>query len=357
MKKIIALTLSFAMAMSTYVLAYDMDKATIMAEELQSMGLFKGTDAGFELEKTATRAEAVTMLVRLLGKESEAISTTTKFTDVPTWAVGYVDYAEKNSLTSGTGENTFSPNEKVSATQYLTFVLRALGYSSETDFKWDEANVLASEIGLIKDGEYQANDEFLRSDMVYISHNALDLNIKNTEYTIRDTLDISTSEFAVTHIGTMTIENLGEVKFELYGETAPITVENFVKLANSGFYDGIIFHRVIENFMIQGGDPNGVGTGGSDEKITGEFAKNGIENPILHTRGVLSMARPTDMNGASSQFFIMHADYPSLDGGYAAFGKVISGIEVVDKIATTETDENDKPTTDVVIESIVIEEK
>ena len=138
------------------------------------------------------------------------------------------------------------------------------------------------------------------------------------------------------------IENYGTIVAELYGDVAPITVENFLKLVNEGFYDGLTFHRVISGFMIQGGDPNGNGTGGSGEAIKGEFAQNGIENNIKHVRGTLSMARTNDPNSATSQFFIMHKDAPHLDGGYAAFGRVISGIEVVDAIcdATPVTDNN-----------------
>ena len=139
------------------------------------------------------------------------------------------------------------------------------------------------------------------------------------------------------------MENGGKIEIELYPETAPITVKNFEKLVSEGFYDGLIFHRVIPGFMIQGGDPQGTGMGGSNEKIKGEFAANGVNNPLKHTRGVISMARAFDKNSASSQFFIMHADAPHLDGQYAAFGKVVSGIEVVDEIASIPTGFNDRP--------------
>ena len=153
------------------------------------------------------------------------------------------------------------------------------------------------------------------------------------------------------------MENGGIIKLELYPEHAPITVENFVKLVNDGFYDGLIFHRVIKNFMIQGGDPEGTGMGGSPDKIKGEFAANGVNNPIKHERGVISMARTNNPNSASSQFFICHKAAPHLDGSYAAFGKVIEGIEVVDEIANVVTGKNDRPREDVVIKSIrVIEE-
>ncbi len=132
----------------------------------------------------------------------------------------------------------------------------------------------------------------------------------------------------------ITVENYGEIHLELDGDMAPVTTANFVKLAKDGFYDGLTFHRIIEGFMIQGGDPNGDGTGGSKDKITGEFDANGIENTISHTRGVISMGRLlNDYNSASSQFFIVHKDSPHLDGDYAAFGCVTKGIEIVDKIA------------------------
>ncbi len=135
----------------------------------------------------------------------------------------------------------------------------------------------------------------------------------------------------------ITVEDFGEITLELDADTAPITVQNFVDLANDGFYDGLTFHRVVKDFMIQGGDPKGDGSGGSPNKIKGEFEANGVENKISHKRGVISMARSSNSyDSASSQFFICHIDYPSLDGQYAAFGKVIEGMDVVDKIAEIE---------------------
>lgn len=145
------------------------------------------------------------------------------------------------------------------------------------------------------------------------------------------------------------IENYGNIELELFPEVAPITVENFLKLVESGFYNGLGFHRIISGFMIQGGDPLGNGTGGSRDKIKGEFSSNGVSNPLLHSRGVISMARSQNPNSASSQFFIMHADAPYLDGEYAAFGVVVSGIEVVDKIADVSTGYYDEPKEKVII--------
>ena len=139
------------------------------------------------------------------------------------------------------------------------------------------------------------------------------------------------------------MENGGKIELELYPEAAPKTVENFLKLVGEGFYDGLIFHRVIPGFMIQGGDPQGNGMGGAKDNIIGEFRANGHDNPIKHTRGIISMARAFNPNSASSQFFIMHKDAPHLDGQYAAFGKVTSGMEVVDEIASIPTDYNDRP--------------
>lgn len=152
------------------------------------------------------------------------------------------------------------------------------------------------------------------------------------------------------------MENGAEMVLELYPDTAPITVENFVSLAKKGFYDGLIFHRVIENFMIQGGDPDGVGTGGPGYSIKGEFAANGIKNDLKHTRGVISMARAMDPDSAGSQFFIMHKDAPHLDGNYAAFGKLTDGFEELDRIAGIDTDFCDKPRKAQRIKTILIEE-
>lgn len=156
-------------------------------------------------------------------------------------------------------------------------------------------------------------------------------------------------------IVTIKIKGGGEIKAELYPEIAPISVENFVKLAGNGFYNGLTFHRVIPGFMIQGGCPEGNGTGGPGYTIKGEFSSNGVPNNLRHTRGVLSMARAMNPNSAGSQFFIMHEDAPHLDGQYAAFGKVISGIEEVDRIASVKTDYMDKPLEPVVIEVMEVQ--
>lgn len=151
------------------------------------------------------------------------------------------------------------------------------------------------------------------------------------------------------------MDNGGIITIELDENAAPITVANFKKLVSEGFYDGLTFHRVIKGFMIQGGDPNGNGTGGSKENIKGEFASNGVNNPIKHVRGVISMARAQNPNSASSQFFIMHADAPYLDGQYAAFGHVVDGMDVVDEIANVRTDFRDKPTHPVTMKKVTID--
>lgn len=151
------------------------------------------------------------------------------------------------------------------------------------------------------------------------------------------------------------MENGKKIKIELYPDIAPISCENFEKLVKSGFYDGLTFHRVIPGFMIQGGCPKGNGTGGPGWTIKGEFSVNGVKNDLKHTRGVLSMARSMMPDSAGSQFFIMHEDAPHLDGQYAAFGKVIDGMEVVDEIAEVATDYNDKPTTPQVMKKVTIE--
>jgi peptidyl-prolyl cis-trans isomerase B (cyclophilin B) len=169
--------------------------------------------------------------------------------------------------------------------------------------------------------------------------------------------DQSKGDTAVTKpIAEITMEDGGVIRLELDPEAAPVTVANFEKLAEEGFYDGLTFHRIIPGFMIQGGDPEGTGMGGSDENIKGEFASNGWENSIVHDKGVISMARSGDPNSASSQFFIMHEAAAHLDGDYAAFGHVISGQDVVDRIAETPTGANDKPLAPVVIKSIRIVE-
>ena len=151
------------------------------------------------------------------------------------------------------------------------------------------------------------------------------------------------------------MENGKKIKLELYPEVAPITCANFEKLVKEGFYNGLIFHRVISGFMIQGGDPEGTGMGGAKENIKGEFAQNGIKNDLKHTRGVISMARSMNPDSASSQFFIMHKDAPHLDGAYAAFGKIIEGQDVVNAIAEVATDYSDRPLEDKVMETVVVE--
>jgi peptidyl-prolyl cis-trans isomerase B (cyclophilin B) len=154
---------------------------------------------------------------------------------------------------------------------------------------------------------------------------------------------------------TMTMENGGVIKAELYPEIAPNTVRNFVDLINRGFYDGLIFHRVIPGFMIQGGCPEGTGMGGPGYSIKGEFTSNGFKNTLKHTKGVLSMARAMHPDSAGSQFFIMVADAPHLDGQYASFGKVIEGMEVADKIVAQKTDMGDRPHEDQVIKSVKVD--
>lgn len=155
----------------------------------------------------------------------------------------------------------------------------------------------------------------------------------------------------------ITMENGGKIKIELDASAAPITVENFEKLVREGFYDGLTFHRIIPGFMIQGGDPEGTGMGGPGYAIKGEFARNGVDNPIKHTRGVISMARSMAPDSAGSQFFIMHEDAPHLDGSYAAFGHVVEGMEVVDQIACVDTDYSDRPLTPVVMKTVRLVEE
>lgn len=158
-------------------------------------------------------------------------------------------------------------------------------------------------------------------------------------------------------IATMTIKDYGTVKIELYPKVAENTVNNFIYLVNDGFYNGLTFHRVIENFMIQGGDPTGTGTSGPGYSIKGEFSANGLKNSLKHEDGVISMARSSSYDSAGSQFFIMTGTSTHLDGNYAAFGKVIEGLDIIYKIGSVETNSNDKPLEDVVIESITVDTK
>lgn len=156
-------------------------------------------------------------------------------------------------------------------------------------------------------------------------------------------------------IVTITMENGDVIKAELYPDIAPNTVNNYISLIKKGFYDGTIFHRVINGFMLQGGDPEGTGTGGPGYSIKGEFSDNGFENNLKHTAGVLSMARTMIPDSAGSQFFIMHKDSPHLDGAYAAFGKVTEGMKIVDRIATVETDFADRPLVDQIMEKVEVD--
>ena len=156
-------------------------------------------------------------------------------------------------------------------------------------------------------------------------------------------------------IVTITMKSGDVIKLELYPDIAPISVNNFISLINKKFYDGLIFHRVIRGFMIQGGCPDGTGMGGPGYSIKGEFAQNGVKNDLKHTEGVLSMARAMNPNSAGSQFFIMHKNSPHLDGSYAAFGKVIEGMEIVNKIAETPTDYSDRPLEDQVMETVTVD--
>ena len=158
-----------------------------------------------------------------------------------------------------------------------------------------------------------------------------------------------------THHAEIEIQDYGTITVELDGDAAPITVQNFMDLANAGFYDGLTFHRIISGFMMQGGDPNGNGTGGSENTIKGEFSANGVENPLSHTRGAISMARAQAMDSAGSQFFIMHADGDFLDGQYAAFGKVTEGMDVLDRIASVKTNFSDKPKEDQRMKKVTVE--
>ena len=174
----------------------------------------------------------------------------------------------------------------------------------------------------------------------------------------KESNDDSIVESGELPIATIVVKDYGTIEAELYPSKAPNTVNNFISLANSGFYDGLTFHRIIDGFMIQGGDPEGNGTGGPGYSIAGEFSSNGYEeNDLKHIDGVLSMARARSNDSAGSQFFIMVGEFNNLDGQYAAFGKVISGLDIVKNISKVATDNNDKPKKEVVIESITVDTK
>lgn len=203
------------------------------------------------------------------------------------------------------------------------------------------AGLVFGGIALFKNSNNAANADITSSGE---SQNTQGSSENQSTQSVNATNQSSTTEpeFKATKHAQIEIKNYGTISLELYGEEAPITVNNFVKLANEGFYNGLTFHRIISGFMIQGGDPNGDGTGGSTENIKGEFSQNGVQNRILHTRGTISMARSSENDSASSQFFIMQQDATHLDGAYAAFGRVTSGLEIVDKICenTPVTDSN-----------------
>ena len=177
----------------------------------------------------------------------------------------------------------------------------------------------------------------------------------------KQTTEASSLDLSKTYIADIVVKDYGTIEVELNPKEAPLTCENFIELATEGFYDNLTFHRIMKGFMIQGGDPNGDGTGGSEKTVKGEFSSNGVENSLSHERGVISMARSSDKDSASSQFFICDADDPFLDGDYAAFGKVIKGMDVVDKIAddAKPTDNNGSISKDEqpVIETITIKEQ
>ena len=180
---------------------------------------------------------------------------------------------------------------------------------------------------------------------------------KGEQTTEQPEMEGTTMSNAENPIVTITMQNGGVIKIELYPDIAPNTVNNFISLVQDGFYDGLIFHRVIPGFMIQGGDPEGMGYGGPGYSIAGEFSYNGFDNELAHTRGVISMARSPSPDSAGSQFFIMVEDAPHLDGQYAAFGKVIEGLDVVDEIVSVDTNASDKPYDDQVMQTVTVDTK
>ena len=213
--------------------------------------------------------------------------------------------------------------------------------SDQAEDKTEEASEDSSDVASEEEGEkagFSDGSEEESSDSTDKDSESADAEDSDSSTTVL--LDTS-KELTGTHHAEIEVKDYGTIEVELDADTAPITVTNFVKLAQEGFYDGLTFHRIMEGFMIQGGDPNGDGTGGSEENIKGEFSNNGVDNDISHTRGTISMARASDPDSASSQFFIVQADSTFLDGDYAGFGHVTEGMDIVDKIC-----EDAKPTDD-----------
>lgn len=328
----------------------DMALAESYADILYQLGLFKGTEKGYELDRNLTRIEAVIMLVRLLGKEEEAMAQNYShpFTDLPSWpgASECVGYAWTFGLTKGTDpdKGIFDPAATATGQQYLTFILRALGYDDsdvDTDL-YSEAFSFAQSKGELLETDWDSYGLYLRNfwraDAVDLSLRALVAETVLKEGgTLMDKLCeegvFAAAEPVGIHHAQITVKDYGTITVALDGNVAPIAVSNFISLARAGFYDGLTFHRIIDGFMLQGGAPKGDGTGGSGTTIKGEFWANGIWNNISHIKGTLSMARADDPDSASSQFFITVADVPLLDGYYAAFGRVTQGQEILDKIA------------------------
>jgi len=222
-----------------------------------------------------------------------------------------------------------------------------------------QIEVLFNTINIVVNGEKVVADNMVHEGTTYVPLRAIsellnkDIIWEGETKTAYINDDSIGKEYPVAII---TMESGDEIQIELYPETAPITVKNFISLMSQGFYDGLNFHRVVPGFVIQGGDPNGDGTGGSEKNIKGEFLKNGVKNDILHTKGTLSMARSDHPDSASSQFFIVLEDTHYLNGEYTAFGRVIQGMDMLDQIANVETDENDKPIIPQVIKSIKVKE-
>jgi len=286
----------------------------------------------------------------------------------------YVIKAFKLGIINGYGNGQFGPNDLVTREQINVMLVKTLGIADINLSKDQIENLIFKDQAEISTWALESvrlaykhkimngvaeltiapKQNTTREQALFLVQNVLD-NKDMFVTQVKVAEEIEETQMIKNPVAVIELESGGKIEIELYPAIAPNTVANFVSLADSGFYEGLIFHRVISDFMIQGGDPTGTGTGGTDYSIAGEFSENGIENSISHTRGVISMARATAFDSAGSQFFIMHQDGRFLDGKYAGFGKVINGIEYVDSIANVETDNRDKPLKDVTIKSIVIE--
>jgi len=307
---------------------------TAALNQLSAMEVVNGyPDGSFRPAATVTRAEFAKMVCIFAG-QTELTTAAVPFSDVSPgiWYYGWVSRAAEQGLVNGYPEDgTYRPHNTITQQEIAAVLVRLSGVDTG-NFSWPDDYIdNASKAGLFKDFTFAGAAQASRILTCQMLYNALPPAEAASEEPAEPAEDLT----ANTIKATITMEDGGKIVLELYPDVAPQSVRNFVYLARQGFYDGLKFHRIMKGFMIQGGDPEGIGIGGPGYSIKGEFLANGFTNTLKHERGVLSMARSNAFDSAGSQFFIMHAASPSLDGSYAAFGRVISGMDVVDRIADT----------------------